>query len=211
MKFRQSCLPNNIFEGISALSSRGVKVNPSRTGGGNASKNVGRQAGLPTRNVGNFERQAGLPTFYVDDPACLPTFYVGNHACLPTFLEAFPPPVREGLSPSFLSNTLFSRVPTFVALLHTKKVNIKRDKNGVDSPHCQWAGYPDSWWLCRGWRLSAPPSWAPLPSGPFWGRGSTRSTVATSLPPAPDSSSLTILGEGEKDGIWFDLFKLQLQ
>ena len=33
---------------------------PSRTGGGNASKNVGRQAGLPTYNVGG--RQAGSST-----------------------------------------------------------------------------------------------------------------------------------------------------
>ena len=64
------------------------------TGGGNASENVGRQAGwqdsLRTLNVGDFERQAGLPTFYVDDPACLLTIYVGNPACLPT--------VREGLN-----------------------------------------------------------------------------------------------------------------
>ena len=76
----------------------GSKFNPSRTGGRNASKSVGRQAGLPTQNVCDSRRQAGLPTFYADDPACLPTFYVGNHACLPTFLEAFLLPVREGLN-----------------------------------------------------------------------------------------------------------------
>ena len=46
-----------------------------------------------------FGRQAGLLTFHVDGPACLylRKLYVGNPACLQTFLEAFPPPVREGV------------------------------------------------------------------------------------------------------------------
>ena len=81
-------------------------LTPRELAGGNASKNVGRQAGLPTQNVGNFGRQAGLPTFYVDDPDCLLTFNVGNPACLPTILEALPPPVREGLIAILVNNNL---------------------------------------------------------------------------------------------------------
>ena len=43
----------------------------------------------------------------------LPTFYVGNPACLPPFLEAFPPPVREGLTPRELSSVLPSKITNF--------------------------------------------------------------------------------------------------
>ena len=73
--------------------------NPSRT-------DRGRQAGLPTRNVG--KQAVLLIIFFFDDPDCLPTLLcrrsylpacilcIGNPVCLPrTFLEAFPPSVRE--------------------------------------------------------------------------------------------------------------------
>ena len=56
---------------------------------------VGRQDCLHKMLAISRGRQDCL--HFMSTPACLPTFYVGNPACLPTFLEAFPPPVREGL------------------------------------------------------------------------------------------------------------------
>ena len=59
-------------------------INPSRTGGGNASKNVGRQAGL-LRYIKCWQfREAGRVAYILCRRSCLPTYILCRQSCLPT-------------------------------------------------------------------------------------------------------------------------------